>query len=269
LSLEANAIIDTATSLNFNSKEFVMANGFYKDCKTVPKLSIRVASEHRISTTKLFCTTASTIDGHEFGDLQLSVLPHFKGSNIILGLPALKKLIIILHPSLNSFTMGDYTIQCNHEARGISCLIADTKKMSLIIPRLARNKKDRMDIFLISLHFAEELATVKSTFGEQLHQQLKHLITEFADIAKEPQGLPPHRGHLDYKVKLTSYPPQDRRNRLSVVSMKSLNDGVINSLKRGKFGSRVTLMVLQLLWFRTQMVQSDFALIIVQLMNAR
>jgi hypothetical protein len=30
-----------------------MANGFYKDCKTAPKLAIRAASEQRISTYDL------------------------------------------------------------------------------------------------------------------------------------------------------------------------------------------------------------------------
>ncbi len=44
LSSEVDALIDTATSLNFVSKDFVVTNGFYKDFKTVPKLSIRVAS---------------------------------------------------------------------------------------------------------------------------------------------------------------------------------------------------------------------------------
>jgi hypothetical protein len=37
---KANTLIDTATSLNFVSKDFVVTNGFYKDRKTVPKLSI-------------------------------------------------------------------------------------------------------------------------------------------------------------------------------------------------------------------------------------
>jgi hypothetical protein len=41
---KASTLIDTATSLNFVSQDFVMTNGFYKDCKTVPKLSIQVAS---------------------------------------------------------------------------------------------------------------------------------------------------------------------------------------------------------------------------------
>ena len=99
-------------------------------------------------------------------DLQLSVLPHFKGSDIILGLPALKKLEVAIHPNLNYFMTGDYTVQCNHESRKISCLIVDTDKMKQIIVKQARNKKDPVDVFLISLHFAEELATVKSDFGE-------------------------------------------------------------------------------------------------------
>jgi hypothetical protein len=57
LSSEADALIDTEASLNFVSKDFVVTNDFHKDCKTVPKLSIRVDSERRISTTKLFCPT--------------------------------------------------------------------------------------------------------------------------------------------------------------------------------------------------------------------
>ena len=85
---KAHTLVDTTTSLKFDSKAFVMANNFYKDCKTAPK--IRVANEQRISTTKVFCPSFSTIDGHEFDDLQFRVLPHFKNSDIILGLPTLK-----------------------------------------------------------------------------------------------------------------------------------------------------------------------------------
>ncbi len=63
LSSKAGTRIDTATSLNFVSKEFVTANGFFKDCKSAPMQSIRVASEQRIS--KVF-----TIDVQEFADIQ-------------------------------------------------------------------------------------------------------------------------------------------------------------------------------------------------------
>ena len=80
LSSKAYTLIDTAASLNFASKDFVTTDGFYKDCKTVPELSIRVAREQRISMTKVFCPTVFTIDGHEFNDSQFRVLPHFKGS---------------------------------------------------------------------------------------------------------------------------------------------------------------------------------------------
>jgi len=87
LSSKADTLIDTTTSLNFVNKEFVnMANGFYKYCKTAPKMTIRVACEQGISTTKVFCHFVFTIDEHDFTDLQFRVLPHFKSSDIILGL---------------------------------------------------------------------------------------------------------------------------------------------------------------------------------------
>ena len=105
LSSESHTLIDTIASLNLVSKDFVVTNGFYKDCKTVPMLSIREASEQCISTTKLFFPTMFTIDGHDFINLQFRVLPHFKGSDIILGLPTLKKLEVAIHPNMNSFTM--------------------------------------------------------------------------------------------------------------------------------------------------------------------
>jgi len=84
-----------------------MVNGFYKDCKTAPKMAIRVASEPRISTTKVFYPSVFTIDRHEFTDLQFRVLPHFKSSYNILGLPSLKQLGVVVHPSLNTFSMGN------------------------------------------------------------------------------------------------------------------------------------------------------------------
>ena len=58
--------------------------------------------------------------------------------------------------------------------------------MNQITAKQARKKKDPMDVFITSLHFAKELATVKSNFGEQFDQQLKHLITEFVYNTEEP-----------------------------------------------------------------------------------
>ena len=117
---KANTLIDIAALLNFVSKEFVMANDFYQDYKTAPKIARRVTSEQRISTTKTYCPSVFTIYGNEFIDLKFIVLSHFKSSNIILGLPALKQLNVVIHPSLNTFTMGDFTINCNQVSRRIS-----------------------------------------------------------------------------------------------------------------------------------------------------
>ena len=74
LSTKADTLIDTTTYLNFVSKEFVIADGFYKDCKTTPKMVVRVTSEQRISTINVFGTSVFTTDGHEFTDLQFRVL---------------------------------------------------------------------------------------------------------------------------------------------------------------------------------------------------
>ena len=82
---------------------------------------------------KLVCPAMFTIDGHDFTDLQFGVLPYFKGFDIILGLSALKKLEVAIHPNMNSFTMGDYTVQCDRESRRISCLMVDTDKMNQTI----------------------------------------------------------------------------------------------------------------------------------------
>jgi len=86
LSIKAYALIHTSASLNFVSTEFVMANGLYQICKAAPKLAIRVGCEQRSSTTRVFCPSDFTIDGHEFTDLQFFVLPHFKSLDFILGL---------------------------------------------------------------------------------------------------------------------------------------------------------------------------------------
>jgi hypothetical protein len=193
-----------------------------------------VASEQRISTTKVFCPSVFIIDGHEFTDLQFRVLPHFKRSEIILVLPSLKQLNVVIHPSLNTFTMGDFTINCNRESRRISCMIVYSDKMDQIIVKHATSKKNPSDVFLVSLYFAEDLTSVKSDFGEQFDHQLKQLLTEFADATEETQGLPPHRRHLDHKVKLTGYPPRQRRNRLSILDYEELKRQCIEFFKEGK-----------------------------------
>jgi len=52
-------------------------------------------------------------------------------------------------------------------------MIVASDKMDQIIVKKARNKKNSSDVCIISLHFAEDLAPVKSDFGDQFDQQLK------------------------------------------------------------------------------------------------
>ena len=77
---------------------------------------------------------------------------------------------MVIHPSLNIFTMGDFTINCNRESHRISCMLVDSNKMNQIIVKQARNKKNPIDAFLISLHFDEDLESVKSDFGDHVDQ---------------------------------------------------------------------------------------------------
>ena len=166
-----------------------------------------------------------------------------------------------------TFLSTSYRVQCNRESRRVSCLIVNTNKMNQIIAKQAQNKKDPVDVFLISLHFAEVLATVKNNFEEQFDQQLKHRITEFADVTEEPQGLPPHRGHLDHKMKLTIYQPRKLMNRLSVHEYLKRQSTEIFKEGKVQMSSRKVLMPLQSLLIESHMVQSEFVLIFVRLMS--
>jgi hypothetical protein len=70
-------------------------------------------------------------------------------------------------------------------------------------------------------------------FGELLDQQLKHIISEFADIMEKQQGLPPHRGYLDHKVKITGYPLRRRINKLSIPEYKEQTRQCTEIIKEG------------------------------------
>jgi hypothetical protein len=88
--------------------------------------------------------------------------------------------------------------------------------MHKILAKAARIKHTESELFLVSLHFAEELESIKIDFGPALDMQLiKELVNdEFADVTQEPQGLAPHRGIFDHKIHLTAYPKRQRCNRL-------------------------------------------------------
>ena len=92
------------------------------------------------------------------------------------------------------------------------------------------------------------------------------------DVTDEPQGLQPHQGHLDHKVKLTGYPPRQRRNRLSAPEYEESKRQCIELFKEGKVRvskSPYTAPILLQLRFERYMVQFEFVSIIERLMNAR
>ena len=50
------------------------------------------------------------------------------------------------------------------------------------LAKVARNKHTESELFLVSLHFSEELESTKTDFGSELDTELKKLVTEFVDV---------------------------------------------------------------------------------------
>jgi len=61
--------------------------------------------------------------------------------------------------------------------------------MQKMLTEAFRNKRNECGLFLVPPHFFEELKTIITDFGSELYTKLKELITEFADVTHEPQGL--------------------------------------------------------------------------------
>ncbi len=123
---------------------------------------------------------------------------------------------MFIQPSNNSEIIGDMPFACDSQPRRVSCFLVDSTKMQKILAKVVRSRLAESELFLVSLHFSEVLESIKMDFGPELDTQLKQLVTEFSDITQEPQGLPPHRGIFDHKIRLTASPKRKRRNRLSV-----------------------------------------------------
>ncbi len=109
---------------------------------------------------------------------------------------------------------GDIPFPCESQPRWASYLLVDSSKMHKILAKVVRNKRTQSELFLVSLHFAEEVESIKTDFGPELDTQLKELVTEFVDVTQEPQVLSPHRGTFDHKICLTAYPKRQKRNHL-------------------------------------------------------
>jgi len=151
LTSKANTLIDTAAILNFVSKHFLNVDSFYKlqiCSKACCQSSQRVAhlDGHNL-LSHIF-----TIDGHEFAGLQCRVLLHFNNVDIILGLPDLRELYVTIQfSSINEFTLTNATATCHSEPRRIIYLLVESGSMDKILVKQSINKKNPLDIFLISL----------------------------------------------------------------------------------------------------------------------
>ena len=78
----------------------------------------------------------------------------------------------------------------------------------------------------MSLHFAEELESIKIGFGPELDSQLKELVTELVGVNQGPQGLPPYIGIFNNKFVL---PLTLSGNDVAVflsLNMRNLGDNV-------------------------------------------
>ena len=169
-------------------------------CVRGPKIAIRIENEHRISTNKSVSPTSIFIRQIKFTGLTFDMLPHLKCVDFIFGLPTLKDLQMSIQPSNNLVMINDRSFPCKSQPRRVSCLSVDSSKMQKILTKAVRNKHNECKLFLVSLHFDEELQTIKTSFVSELDTMLKDSITESADVTQEPQGLPPHRGIFDHKI---------------------------------------------------------------------
>ena len=61
--------------------------------------------------------------------------------------------------------IGDMPFSCESQSRRVSCLLVDSFKMKKIVVKAARNKHTENELFLVSLHFVEELESIKTDFG--------------------------------------------------------------------------------------------------------
>jgi len=129
--------------------------------------------------------------------------------------------------------INDQSFPCESQPRRVSCFLVDSSKKQKFLTKAARNKHNQYELFLVSLHFAEELETFKTDFGSELDTKLKELITEFADVTQEPQGLPQYRGIFDHTIRLTAYPKHQRRNRMFVPKFEELKRQRNDLFKQG------------------------------------
>jgi hypothetical protein len=109
--------------------------------------------------------------------------------DFIFGLPTMKECNISIQPSNDLVLIVDIPFSRESQPHRVSCFFVDWYKNAEKIAKAARNKQIESELFLVSLHFAEESESIKTNFGPELDIHLKELVTKFVDVTQEPQGL--------------------------------------------------------------------------------
>ena len=77
--------------------------------------------------------------------------------------------------------IGDISFICESQPRRFSCFMVDSSKMHKVLRKAARDKHIESELLLVSLHFTEELESIKTEYGPELDTRLNEIATEFAD----------------------------------------------------------------------------------------
>jgi hypothetical protein len=170
------------------SQDFLARNNLFGKCIRSPKIVVRIANEQRISTSKTFSSTNVSFGQKKFTSLSFTVLPHLKYVGFIFDLSSMKELIMSIQPSKDLVLIGDISFSCESQPRLVLCLLVDLSEMQNFVAKAARNKHTESELFLVYIHFAKELESIKTEFGPILDIPLKDLLTQFADVTQEPQG---------------------------------------------------------------------------------
>ncbi len=92
-------------------------------------------------------------------------------------------LALRIRSSTNLVGIANRLVSYESQPRRGSCLLVNSSKIQQILAKAARNKRTKSDVFLVSLHFDEELESIKTYFGSEFDKQLEELIiTEFVYV---------------------------------------------------------------------------------------
>jgi len=160
--------------------------------------------------------------------------------------------------------IGNIPFLCESQPRRVSCLLVDSSKIQKILAKDARNKHTERGLFLVSLHFAEEMGSIKTDFGPELDTQLKELGKKFADVTQEPRGLPPHKGIFDTKFVLPLILSVNDVTVFQSLNMNNLRGNALISSKKGWSVSLIVHMPHQSLWFGNLVVLFGYVLSIMR-----